>query len=391
MQGIEAPSRLVVGRFFRLTSDAGDVPFDAALHDWQFQCVEEEGPAQDHSLVECYQAIEDALLNNDMELLRADAEILDLKICQIQHGIQQGIFKIDCRAGTDDGREDTFSFIVGISRREVFNDFVKSDHEHIVLLREREAAACGEATFPRHYGDAQNGKFYLYLAEFLEGYSEVNLLWGGPDFFGERPRTIVLNHLNQGKSKEYLDEADSREVLAAIARHMLITAIKCDLILTPAFRGGDYLYSPEKKALMFTCFRDAAFSPQGSGFWPMMRQKMKLEATDGFELSPEAEAVAYQFLQLLFWREDNLETAGSQYPKGLNFVFSVTDFITGDILKELPLSAAQWMQVLGILDCWHKELLKANIEHYELEKRLRDLLQILGGRLRSLANSVQPA
>lgn len=402
MDRIETQSRVPVQKFYR-TVDRGytsirDLPFDETEHDWPVPVddgllVQQSGGTP-YSLAQCFEFIENGLLADDGRLIKEavqkilknskDIVINSLQIAQMQAGAQQGIFKIDCKVlvnGSSDELE--IPLVVGISRHQALNNFVAYDHRTISELRKKEALSYGmdsedpmfaeKSFFPRHFGEYQKDGVYFCLAEYLDGYREMNLFGTGQiDMFGAPQRVFILNGLNLGKFNEHVSERESSRLLGKIFGQQLATSLRCRFILAPTFGAGDYVYSPSQDRIMLHCVRPFMATP--AGFWGLVHEKAALSC------DYESRLVAYQLLQLLFWKEQNLGTENGPYEGGIGFlVFSAFDLCMSAerLFKELPLSAEQWGQVFDVIAYWRNQFQNfLEIDPYEmrvLQKRMADL------------------
>lgn len=402
MNKLEKQEAVPVEKFYRVLDAGGasvrDLPFDETNHDWLVEV--EDGPlvrqsaTAAYSLMECFNFIETGLLTDDARLPkealknilgREDFEINSLKITQIQAGAQQGIFRVDCGIAAD----VVVPLVVGISRHRALNEFVAYDHRTIKELRQKEAhsyamdgddpAFAEKSFFPKHFGEYEQDGVYFYLAEFLEGYKEINFFHTGEqDMMGEPGKFLLLNGINQGECCRRLDEFQSSEILVNIAVQQVMTALKCDFVLTPGFGAGDYVYSPEKDRVVLHCLRNAKFMK--NGFWGAVDQDIQ------FDVDPKAQLLAHQILQLIFWKEANLEAKGVSYYQGQEgFIFSTFDLvkIIEKLISKLELTPEQWGETLGLMQFWQDQAVIFFGNHYSpeetrlLAKRMRDVMMLL--------------
>ncbi len=346
-------------------NEEGPVPvsFDAAVHTARFA---KEG--WDYfSLETCYVAVEEALMANSQALLNQVlqdeglvGDISSSSITLIQSGSQQFIFRVRVKVATAQGEKE-HSFVAGVSRCPEVTAMVEADHEILVEVRKAEAETLAllsdseqfrlKATFPLHYGAHQTeaGPF-VYLSEFCEGYAEINLRCEDDpnfDMMGDiTQREVLLNGMNQGKHPRFLEEGESGGVLSELAAHQMRTALRCGLVLSPAFRGGDYLYHPEKRQVMLQCYREPKASGE-NGFWPELSRMVTIEGED-----PDLTRLAFQILSLATHREPNLEPMeqdddlrGHSY-----FSYSIIGLSTaGHILREQTgLSQADFARAVSL-------------------------------------------
>lgn len=395
MDRIETQSRVPVQKFYRTVNrgytSIQDLPFDEAEHDWPVPAddgllVQQSGEAP-YSLVQCFEFIENGLLADDGRLIKEAVQkilknsecivINSLQITQIQAGAQQGIFKIDCKVRVNGSPDELeIPLVGGISRYQALNNFVAYDHCTIIELRKKEAlsyemdpddpAFAEKSFFPRHFGEYQKDGVYFYLAEYLDGYREMNLFWTG------QQRVFISNGLNLGKFNEHVSELESSRLLGKIFVQQLATSLRCRFILAPAFGAGDYVYSPSQDRIMLHCVRPFMATP--AGFWGLVHEKATLSC------DYESQLVAYQLLQLLFWKEWNLRTENGPYECGIGFlVFSIFDLIMNveGLFKELPLSVEQWEQVFDVIAYWRNQFQNFfeidSDEMRVLQKRMTDL------------------
>ena len=267
---------------------------------------------------------------------------------------------------------------------------VKVDHEVLVELRKAEAGALAllpdseefrhKATFPFHYGACQTeaGPF-VYLSEFCDGYVEINLRCkDDPNFnmMGDiTEREILFNGMNQGKHPRFLEEGESGGVLSQLAAHQMRTALRCGLVLSPAFRGGDYLYHPEKRQVMLQCYREPQASGQ-NGFWPHLSRVVTLEGE-----APDLTILAFQLLSLAMHSEPNLEpVAQDEDPKGRSyFAYSIIGLSTaGHILREQTgLSQAEFARAVSLAVSVARQIIPSLSMSPEEKRAFLDRIQYL--------------
>lgn len=377
-----------------------DTPFNPQRHNWRSEAPESI------DMEACFNAVEEVVNGNGSELLmegvlgelrkdqqfslleKDDFSIQNHKITLIQSGAQLGIFLIEAEVNIG-GMQKKVDLIAGVSRNRKMNFFAQKDHQGISNMRNDEAQSLGldpyssaydkQATFPRHYGDYQSeAGSYLYLAEYCQGFVELNLKFGKSQhsIMGDSTeRLICLNGINQMEETLLLDDSQSSAILRQVILHQLRASIRSVMLLNPTFTGGDYMYHPQKDRLMLQCHRDTEEMAGRNAMWTQIR---KMIQTRG--VSPQTETLAYQILQIITHQDRNLAPFGKSRSDFEYFTYSIADIasVISQMNRQPPMNVIQWQRARQLA----VELLRivSGVEDQELSERVQ-MSRLAIGRL----------
>ncbi len=168
-------------------------------------------------------------------------------VIEIQSGRQQIILMTTL--------EDT-KRVIGVSKGKRMDAMVRDDYLNIGRIAEFERRTERKPSTPQQYGLQSDERGTVWMAEFCEGYREINL---GLKYISQYPtwevsRTVIANGWNQNLPPEDLPPETGDSILTGIVKHTLTVAHGTGLIGRPELNAGDYMWHPNR-GVIIQCFR----------------------------------------------------------------------------------------------------------------------------------------